>query len=152
MPQRQPAERCVICNLTIDEIGGKRLISTHRAAITLRTIQTRLESIRHPSRTIRLTDNYRDVIVILSGKSLCADEVAERIREMSQSGYRPWFCQRCVHHQICEACSTPLSRVPVADYLDDDGRKFHASFMSGFIQSCPKPDCSNHRPEFEGGN
>lgn len=144
--RRRPAQRCVICNLTIEESGGKRLIATPRYGISLRTIHARLGSIRHPSRTIRLTGNYRDLIVVISESQLWSDEVVERIRQVTQLGFRAWACQRCVHHQICEQCSSPLVQVPVADYLEDDGRTVHAPFLPGFAQSCPNPDCPNHRP------
>lgn len=150
MAQRKPAERCAVCNSTLEETGGKRLIATPTNVISLCTIQTTLGSVRHSARTIRLTDNYRDVIVVISGEALWTDEVAERIRVVSQEGLRPWFCQRCVDHQICKLCSTPLSRVPVADYLEDDGRTLHASFLTGFAQSCSNSACRSVSSTIQG--
>ena len=149
MARRKPAARCVVCEKTIDEIGGVRLVATHRHSIILCTPDVPLGSIRHPARTIRLTGNHRDVIFSMFGEAIWTDEVVERIVEVGMAGLRPWFCQVCADIHLCRVCGSPLTRVPTSDYLEDNGRSIHSPSVSGYAQSCPNSNCQNFRSQNE---
>jgi len=138
MTKRMPPN-CVMCDRPLDETGGVRLIWAGSFGVTLRTIQNKLGEHHHPSRTIRLEDNYRDVVVVLFGK--WSAEAIERARQVAQEGLRPWFCQRCAWKALCPKCGEPMRPVGGADVLGDDGKIRHAPAVSGMGTRCRNSDC-----------
>jgi len=143
MARRKPAPCCVVCNRTLEETGGKRLVSTPSHTISIGSADTPIGAYKHPSRTLRLEDNYRDVVVAIHGERICTDEIVERVRVACQAGQRPWFCQGCAQRNICKVCGAPLRRVPGADHMEDDGNVVHSAFFAGFgdYRICPNVDC-----------
>jgi hypothetical protein len=128
-----PAATCAICVRPLTDTGGKRLLCCALCGIRRTTIQTTLGGFgarAYPARLLRLTDNYRDVIVWLTG-SMWTDEAASRAAASFQRGEQPWVCQGCAGCSVC-ACGAPLSKTPTADYLSDDGNIIHAAYFVGF--------------------
>jgi hypothetical protein len=91
-----PAATCAICARSLTDTGGKRLVCCAPCGIRRRTIQTTLgefDARSYPARVLRLTDNYRDVIVWLTGR-MWTDEAASRASASFQRGEQAWVCQR----------------------------------------------------------
>lgn len=145
MSRRRPHERCVVCDKTLEESHGKRLVATHSHAIRVCTPCTSLGELLHPTRTIRLAGDFRDVIVVMSGQQLWTDQVVRRVERACYSEDRPWFCQRCACNSLCPKCGTPLTTVPLTDWLDDDGCVVHSAAFIGQVRECPNPACDANR-------
>ena len=143
MPRRLPHATCAVCDRPQDETGGVRLVATPIHAIQICTPGTLCGLVRHPSRTIQLDGDFRDVIVALSGSKLWTDHVIERVRGICQAGHRPWFCQRCAGRDLCPHCGSPLTAVPGADHMLDCGKVVHSSHFMGFggVRRCSNPEC-----------
>lgn len=131
MARRKPYSRCAVCNRTLEETGGKRLVSTHTFSVSVCNPQTPIGNLRHPARTIRLDGVFRDVIVAMFGPRLWTDESVTHIREAIQEGFRPWFCQRCAERDLCPTCGSPMTTVPGANHMEDDGRVWHQPYFMG---------------------
>src|SRR3954465_6524971 len=118
-----PATTCTICDRALTATGGRRLVAGVTFGIHRRTIEAKLNEFGaswFSARVLRLTDNYRDVIIWLTGK-MWTDEAASRAARSFQRGEHPWMCQRCAQWWVCENCGAPLDRTPMADCLSDDG-------------------------------
>ena len=144
MTRRMPGQTCVLCERSLEETGGVRLIWAGSFGVSLCTIQNSLREIRHPARTIRLAENHRDVVVVLFGN--WKDNAIERARQVAQSGFRPWFCQRCVHKAICLKCDRPM-RPAAVDMLNDAGRTSHVAVFAGMASKCRNPECDDFASE-----
>jgi hypothetical protein len=145
MPRRRPNDRCAICELTLAETGVRRLVATPSHQLRLCSPRTALGEVHHPTRTIRLRGNLRDVIVVFAGYYQWTDTVVHRVEATVYGGARPWFCQCCGHNSLCPLCKSPLTTAPMADYLDDDGRTVHSPSFTGHRRECPNPECDAHR-------
>jgi hypothetical protein len=129
-----PAATCAICARPLTDTGGKRVVCCASCGIRRRTIQATLGEFdprSYPARVLRLTDNYRDVIVWLTG-SMWTDEAANRAATSFQRGEQAWVCQRCAGWSVCATCGAPLSKTPAADCVSDDGTVLHAAYFAGF--------------------
>lgn len=145
MARRLPYDRCAVCDRTLAETGGKRLVATASHAIRICNLDTPLGSLHHPARTIRLRGDFRDVIVVLSGARLWTHDAIVNVERIVYKGTRPWFCQRCAVSSLCPACETPLTTAPMTDHLEDDGRTVHSPHVAGYVRECPNPACEHHR-------
>ena len=129
-----PASSCAICERALAETGGKRLVAGIRFGIRRTTIPETLQQFgarAYPARVLRLTDNYRDVIIWLTG-TMWTDEAASRAASSFQRGEHPWMCQRCAEWWVCAACGAPLDRTPMSSSLYDDGSILHAAHFTAY--------------------
>jgi len=147
MARRKPANCCSVCGRSLEEVGGFRLVSTATYGVSVCTPKTPIGAIRHPARSIRLEGDFRDVIVAMFGDELWTNEAINRVREATQSGLRPWFCQRCAGRDLCPVCGTPMTAVPGADHMADDGSVSHMPYFYGMgkLRHCPDSDCSSNQ-------
>lgn len=141
MPRRKPHDCCVVCDRTVAETGGKRLIAASFHQLRICTPDVSLGSLHHPAQTIRLKGDFRDVILVFSGERLWTREVKANVMRIVYEGNRPWFCQRCVCNNLCPDCKAPLTTAPMTDYLEDDGRTVHSPHVMGYIRECPNSIC-----------
>ncbi len=144
MSRRKPSERCAVCDKTIEETGGVRLVATGFLGLHICTPNVSLGNLKHPTRTIRLRGDYRDVIVVFSGQHLWEDGIVKRVECTVYKGKRPWFCQRCSHNSLCPNCESPLTTTPGADRLEDNGKTIHSAYFAGFIRQCSNSKCEAH--------
>ena len=140
MTTRLPGPTCVMCSRSLDETGGRRIVATNNVGVSLRSIQSRLESIHHPARTIRLEGRWRDVVVVMWG-DVWDGEVAERVRQQAQENFRPWMCQSCIGAAICPRCLACMWPIPGADIVENDGKTKHVFVIAGMATRCRNPDC-----------
>jgi hypothetical protein len=112
------ADRCFVCNKTLAEVGGQRIVFTHVIAV-------------------RINGNDIEVVGVD-----CSLEALARAGEQFRAGQRPWLCQRCSNVALCHECGEPFPRCPGADVLYDDGSIWHVPFVAGMGLRCAKCDGS----------
>lgn len=74
---RLPADDCGVCGNTLDEIGGRRLLTTISRALLIKGVQTNWCGRWRQLCAVRLDDPYSQLYVIMAGFK-AADEVMER--------------------------------------------------------------------------
>jgi hypothetical protein len=138
-----PADRCMVCQKTIADVGGRRLVA-------------------QPSRGTTITDryltggwkNFRLCIQLLKGKELYMAfwgeesifnyEVIQRAISDYQNGTKPWFCQVC-GKRTCHICGEMLWRPVISDYVFKDGHVVYCPCL-GADPGCWNPKCKRYRP------
>lgn len=144
MFRRRPYACCVICSKSHEESGGICLVATPSHAIRVCAPGVPLGGVL-TRRTLRLTGDFRDVIVVMSGQQLWTDQVVRRVETACYAGDRPWFCQRCASSSLCPRCGTPLTAAPMTDGMEDDGHVVHSAAFTGFVRQCSNPECDARR-------
>ena len=140
---RLPADECGVCGNTLDEIGGRRLLTTIRRALLIKGVQTNWCGQWRQLCAVRLDDPYSQLYVIMAGFK-AADEVMERARSQAQAGQTPWFCQRCAGH-VCQRCGSLFKGVPGSTFLDDEGHTTYFALLPIGYPPCSNPECPGHR-------
>lgn len=148
MARRLPHANCIVCDRPHVEVGGARLVADGTHCIRVCTPDDRIGNIAAPAKIIRLSGDFRDVIVAMSGGRFWTEAVVDRVRDVCEAGTRPWFCQRCAKRDLCPTCGTPMTAVPMADHMLDDGKTVHSPHVMGYGRSrrCPNSQCSDYVP------
>ena len=134
-----PSETCVICEKSLEEIGGKRIIAQKPRGIIISNEYQDSNKGRYPRHSYELSDNSDKYLVVWGEKELWTDDVIERAKEEYVKGQQSWFCQVC-GNRTCEDCGTPLSIPMGSDILDDSGNSSHVAVLP-VKQACVNPKC-----------
>lgn len=147
-----PAATCAGCEKPISEIGGRRMVARTFMGVDLfhDNQAVTLRSLPQPGRTFRLLGRYRQIVVVFWGDAWMPNWI-ERALEAAEAGSRPWLCQRCMQHALCELCGSPYRWPPGADVIGDDGRYLHCAILP-VTPPCTNLDCPNwHAPPASPG-
>ena len=139
--KRKPSSHCLLCKMTIDEIGGKRV----GAQKTLGTFSSKTYrgggDPDFPDFSIKLDDaNY---IVLRGKKGMWTDELIEKVKEIYLNNECPWFCQKCAS-KTCHICREILNNPIGSDVIHDDGCILHVA-ASGYNPGCVNESCENYK-------
>ena len=140
--KRLPADGCAVCRQSLDDVGGRRLLTTISRALLIKGLPAGWAGQWRELRAVRLAGDYRPLYVIMAGFQ-ATDEVIDRAREQAQSGQTPWFCMRCAG-QVCERCGALTKEVPGSTFLADDGRTTYYALMPIGYPGCSIPGCGGH--------
>ena len=138
---RKPSSRCLLCKMTIDEIGGKRIV----AQKTLGTFSSKTYrgggDPDFPDLSIKLDDaNY---IVLRGKKGMWTDELIERAKEIYLNNECPWFCQKCAG-KTCHICGEIMNNPIGSNVIYDDGCILHVAAL-GYNPGCVNESCENYK-------
>lgn len=136
-----PADSCVLCQKTLDEIGGRRLTATGANLVHLSDKYRGGGDKRFPYQSVKLTDDG-DTYVVVQGTAWTAEAI-DRAKETFLKGLHPWFCQVCGHRQ-CSKCGFPLNYPVAADVLYDDGENPHYMIIPADL-GCINPRCEKYK-------
>ncbi len=141
--RRLPADGCAVCGQSLDDVGGRRLLTTISRALLIKGLPAGWNGRWRELRAVRLDDPYSQLFVILAGFK-ATDEVMDRIRVQAQSGQTPWFCQRCAG-QVCERCGSLEKEHPGSLFVADDGKTTYYGLLPIGYPGCSVPGCGGHR-------
>ena len=133
-----PADECVLCSQTLDEVGGKRIASTQTLGVTHQD-EPRQGGEYH-NHSLGSDLGY----AITWGDMWDTDAVA-RAMDAYQAGLRPWMCQICAR-RACGICGAPLLLPMATEILHDDGDVRHHMIIPLARIPCVNPNCSEFRP------
>jgi hypothetical protein len=144
--KRPPAERCIICEKRLEEVGGRRLAGQHSISLFISEKPMGGGNAYLPYRSVKLSDEPEYYLVSRGHKGLWTDQLLEKATSEFQSGRRPWFCQVC-GHRTCSECRTPLPAPVGSDIVYPDGSTAHVPILGG-NPGCSNPDCSRYREQY----
>lgn len=135
-----PATRCVCCERSLEEFGGKRITAQKFRGYALLD-EPRVRGKNDPE--------YKNIKIDGSPIYLCIwgeiwhPEAIQKAIDTIKDGQKPWFCQAC-GKRLCSVCGYPVNRPMGSDILMDDGSNPHCGIMP-FNRGCCNPQCNNYR-------
>jgi len=141
--KRLPDKRCVICNQTIDDVGGRRIVAQKFRGIFLSDRPIGGGNLEFPVKSIKLY-KYEEIYITYQGEFWCDDSV-ERAKQSFLNGLRPWFCQKCGKYS-CTECGEPITYPMGSDVLFDDGCSSHIP-IHPFDPGCINSNCKKYNKE-----
>ena len=140
---RKPSKTCLLCDSTIEKIGGIRITTTNSRGVFISNEEWR-ESRRdpYPCRSYKFgNESY----IIMRGpvNEGFNDELLEKAKQQFRNDEQPWLCQRC-GHRLCSQCGEPMNKPPAVDYLCDDGSSLHIGIMP-VDRGCINKKCDKYK-------
>ena len=137
-----PAPNCMICERTIEEIGGRRMVA-QKARGTNVFQHVISEGFENFHSCTRLLEGRELFLVIWGEAAFLSDNVISRIEAEYLEGRRPWFCQVC-GKRSCHLCGALERRPVMSDYVCDDGYILHCPSL-GADTGCLNPQCTRYK-------
>lgn len=117
-----PASECVICEKTIDEAGGRRIIAQHLRGISLSKKYQGGGNTNSPRRSFSLNEENSLFMVVWG--DIWTDESINRALQEFHSSRHPWFCQIC-GKRTCFECKYPINMPVGSDCIYENGSTSH---------------------------
>ena len=135
---RLPAGGCVICEKTLDEVGGQRITAQRYRGLRL---TDRPAEGRGPG--IFCTSRWVEPGLHLGVWGEIWDERSiERATDQVRNGLHPWYCQRCARH-VCPKCGS-LHAIPMgSDLIHENGCASHQMIIPVGNTNCSNSECEN---------
>ena len=137
-----PARTCIVCEKTIKEIGGRKMVAQPLRGTNVfdRVIHGGFKNFHSCTRLLEDRDLY---LVTWGEVTFLSDEVISRIKADYLEGRRPWFCQVC-GKRSCHLCGALERRPAMSDYVCDDGYILHCPSL-GADTGCLNPQCRRYK-------
>ena len=133
-----PAPTCLLCQRSLEEAGGVRLIVCTQSRGVLIGKSPNNGNFKK-RQVFRLASGY----VLVLGDSdpwRWSQGEAERAHQEAEAGYHPWFCQVC-GSRACSTCGAPLRSPVGCTAMDAEGQSGPHSPMLGARIPCINTDC-----------
>lgn len=141
--KRLPAENCAICNKSLDEVGGKRIVAQQILGIGLSTKRQGGGNAKYPYQSVQLYSEPDIYMLVWGEKEKWSKEALNSAKQAYLDGKRPWFCQVC-GVRVCTECGSPVNYPVGSDVLYDNGCSSHVPIIPADL-GCINPDCANYR-------
>jgi hypothetical protein len=137
-----PADRCVICQKTLKEVGGQRIIAQQVRGVCLSKKFRGGGDKNFPYKSFKISP-YPIFLTVWGELSMWNEGAVKRAMDAFSKGKRPWFCQVC-GNRICPECGFPLKMPVGSDVLYDDGSSSHVPMLP-CNPGCINPNCSTKK-------
>ena len=138
----QPAQACLLCEKTLDQVGGSRMVGTSTMGVSIGPKYMGGGNPDSPYQSIQIPDD--DCYVYIWGpKKNWTGAVLRKALQLHLNGQRAWFCQVC-GHRTCSHCGSPLATPPGSERLDDNGCTSHSPIL-GVQIPCINSECRKYR-------
>ncbi len=138
---RKPSSHCLLCEKTIDEIGGKRVVAQKTLGTYISATYRGGGDPDFPDLSIKIDDAR--YILFCGKKGMWTDELIEKVKEIYFNNEHPWFCQKCAG-KTCHICGEILNNPIGSDVIYDDGCISHVAVLC-YNPGCVNESCENHK-------
>lgn len=139
-----PAEHCVICEKSLEEIGGRRIVAQQVRGVFLSEKYLGGGDPDYPYQSFRMPGSSL-YLLVWGSRSMWSEDAVQRAINVFQRNKRPWFCQDC-GNRICPECSFPVQYPVGSDVLYDDGCSTHIGMLP-ICPGCINPNCPTQKKE-----
>lgn len=137
-----PDSICVICQKTIEETAGRRIVAQQMRGILISNKPIGGGNRDHHYKSHKLS-SYPLYLVVWGPGTMWSEESIQRATEAFHKGRRSWFCQLC-GNRICPECGYPQNFPLGSQLLYDDGRSYYLAMLP-ISPGCINASCINHR-------
>jgi hypothetical protein len=138
-----PSLLCVICQKSIQQTGGRRIIAQHLRGIIITNVASGGGDSNYPRKSYRLSNYPLFLCVWGRPNPWHSEEVIERATTTFHKGRRNWFCQVC-GNRVCNLCGYPQQFPVGSQLLYDDGSSSYLAMLP-ISPGCINPSCIKHR-------
>lgn len=142
---RPPSKKCIFCNKTIEEIGGKRLTAQKTRGICLSQKLQSESNNDYPRTYIKLFDDLEIYMTVWGKEGKWTKSTIDKAKNEYLNGYQPWFCQIC-GKRACDICGSPQNYPAGSDILYSDGSTSHFGIFP-YDHGCSNPDCEKYKKQ-----
>lgn len=139
----KPAKTCVICNKSLAEVGGWRLVAQHLRGVKLSDKFQGGGNKDYPHQSFKLNETSDKYVVVWGEKSKWTIEAIQRVIDQYNHGFQPWFCQVC-GQRVCSKCGAPINYPMGSDILENSGCKPHVPILP-INPGCINSVCSEYK-------
>ena len=133
-----PDDRCCVCEKSLEEVGGRRIIAQHLRGVVLSQKYRGGGNPDYPHKSFKIND--KPLYLVVWGKpSMWMEKAIQRALRAINEGKTPWFCQIC-GNRVCPECGSPLKHPVGSDVLYDDGCSSHVAMLP-IHPGCTNPEC-----------
>lgn len=133
---RLPAQTCVFCQRSLDDVGGHRMIWSSTAGVIVRMHTDAIGNIPSRALVTPLPEPYSGSLLVLWPPD---EPTMDLALEQWTNRQRPWICQLCAHRR-CDRCGSPEKSPFGSDIIDDNGRSLHVPRLPG-PAGCVREGC-----------
>jgi hypothetical protein len=139
-----PFSHCVICQKSIEEIGGRRIIAQSMRGILFSNKPIGGGHKDHHYKSHKLSP-YPLYLVVWGPGTMWSEDAIQSATAAFHKGKRSWFCQLC-GNRVCQDCGSPLQQPVGSEVLYDNGCTSHVPILPCH-PGCVNPQCKNHKEE-----
>lgn len=132
-----PAPTCVTCGLSLEEVGGYRIVGNMGKRVAIRSSPDKVRKDQDRA-YFGLSSGF--YLILLGGDRWTLKE-RERALDQAKEDWHPWMCQRCTR-RVCKICGDPLKFPLGSNALHDDGREGHWPILPIRLK-CSSQECEN---------
>jgi len=141
MKKYLPASKCVVCEKTIEAIGGRRIVAQQLRGLRLSEKYEGGGNPNLPRRSFPL-DKEKSLFMVVWG-DIWTDESINRALKEFHNDRHPWFCQIC-GKRTCSECKYPINMPVGSDCIDENGCTSHCPIL-GFDPGCINSQCRKYK-------
>ena len=141
-PVPSPASHCVICQKSLDEVGGKRIVAQQLRGVIISKEYRGGGNPDYPYRSFKISPTPL-YLTVWGEMSMWPEDAIQRAVDDFQKGKASWFCQIC-GKRACSVCGAPINYPMGSDILNDNGSSSHCGIMP-FNPGCINPRCKNFK-------
>lgn len=137
--KRPPSGRCVICEKTLDDVGGSRIVGQRYRGLRL---TPRPSEGRGPGIFCTAREVETGLYLGVWGEIWDEPTIQRAIAELRE-GHHPWYCQSCARH-LCPRCGAVHALPMGSDVLHECGSIGHQMIVPVGNANCTNPACENY--------
>ena len=141
-PKRLPDSHCVICEKSLDEVGGTRLKAQQFRGWAFSDKYTGGGNKDYPRKSYKLASPHLPAYLVVWGEMWDEKSIQRAISALNNNK-TPWFCQVC-GVRTCQICNQPINYPMGSDLLTDEGCSPHVP-IHPFNPGCINKKCSNYK-------
>lgn len=129
-------DKCIFCNKTIEQVGGRKIASSHFINIFRSDKYLGGGNPEYPYQSVKIDDEH--YLVVKGLKSVWTTEAIEKALSTVRASFKPWFCQQC-GNRTCSTCGNPSQYLHGVDLLNGA----HCAVLP-VPPGCINPECEKH--------
>jgi len=141
--KRLPATRCVMCEKTIEQVGGMRIVAHIHIGIGLSNQYKGGGNPDYPYQSFQLNEDKTLFLTVWGEEEKWTVTAIENAKKDFQNNLQPWICQVCANRK-CHTCGKPINYPVGSDIVKQNGCITHIPIIPSNL-GCINKQCKNYK-------